>query len=41
MAWVKAVIQKLMREKFWGRVTIHFKDGKIVQVDKLETMKPE
>jgi hypothetical protein len=41
MEQLKALIQKLMREGFYGRLTIHFKAGRVLQVDKFETLKME
>jgi len=41
MNWIKALIQRLMREQFYGQLTIHFEAGKVIRAVKTQSLKPE
>jgi hypothetical protein len=39
--WIKAIIQGLVRKRFYGRLTVYFEAGRIVRAEKLESLRPE
>ena len=41
MEWVKAVIQGLVRKRFFGELVLIFEDGRIVRAKKIESLKPD
>lgn len=38
--WLARIVEKMQQDKFFGTVTVHFKEGEMVLVDKNETFKP-
>ena len=39
--WATKIIKDLIARKFYGQLTISFECGKIVNIKKIENMKPE